>query len=120
MMPAVIAAGKSIDGRMNFPVFAVELSRAGLAPALQNDLDRLQQHFMADGTIDAEHDLVTYGGAGAQSKIDPTPRHVIELSKLCRNGQRMVLVEHADAGAEPDPAGLSDCARDHLEGTGDR
>ena len=100
---------------MNVPVLAVELARAGLAPGLPDDLDRLDHHLVAGGAIDAEHDLVAHGGAAAEAEIDPTACHVIELGKLRSHGHRMVLVEHGDAGAEPDPAGISDGAGDHLE-----
>ena len=93
---------------MNLPVFAAEFPWSGLAPGLQDDVERLQHHVVAGRPVDAEHDLVAHGGAGAEAEIDPAPRHVVELGKLGRHGQRVVLVEHRDAGAEPDPAGFAE------------
>jgi len=55
-----------------------------------------------------------------KSEVDPAARHVIKLGKLRRDGQRVVLVKHGDAGAEHDPAGLGARARDHLQRAGDR
>src|SRR4051794_13224776 len=108
MMPAVVAARKAVDGRMNLPIFSVEFAWAGFAPALQDDLDRFQHHVVAGRAVDAEHDLVADRGAASEAEIDPAARHVVELCKLRGHGQRVVLVEHADAGAEPDAAGLTD------------
>ena len=74
MMPAVIAARIGVDRRMNLPVFAAELLRPGFAPSLQDDFERLHHHVVAGRTINAEHDLVAHGGAGAEAEIDAGPR----------------------------------------------
>src|ERR1700737_170438 len=118
VMPAVIAAGIGVDRRIDRPVLAGEFLRTGLAPSLQNDLERLQRHVVAGGSVNAEHDLVARGRAGAEAKIDPPTRHMVELRKLRGDGQRMVLVEHRDASAEHDAVCLADRTGDDLHRAG--
>src|SRR5262249_40439134 len=119
MVPAVVAPRKGIDRWMDRPVFAGEPLWAGLAPGLQDDVQRFQHNSMAGRTVDTKHDLVAHGCARTKAEVDPPPSHVVELGELRCDCQGMVLVEHSDAGAEHDPARLADRAGYELYRAGD-
>ena len=104
------------------PELALVGEGRGLAPELQDDLQRLARHVavLAGHAVDIEHRPVARQAAGGDAEIEPALGEMIEHRDAVGEFGRMMIGQQETAGADADVLGLQQRLRDQQVGRGMR
>ncbi|MGY2938830.1 hypothetical protein ACVWZ6_008432 [Bradyrhizobium sp. GM6.1] len=102
------------------PEFALVGPGRGIAPHLQNDLQRLARHVavLSAHAVDIEHGPVARQAARRDAEIEPTSREVIEHGDAVGELGRVVIGQQEAARPDTDILGLHQRLRDQQIGRG--